>query len=121
MKKIVLGVAAALALAGCQADNRNTDKKLDEIAKSLSELKDLVKQGGVGARQPQRPQRPQADPAKTYAVPVEGDPFEGPADALITIVKGYEYACPFCEKVRPTLAELRKKYPKDVRIVHKQF
>jgi len=122
MKKILLGVAAAVALAGCVSDNKNTDKKLDELAKSVNELKDLVKAGGAGAgRQAPRPMRPQADPAKTYAVPVEGDPFEGPADAKITIVKGYEYACPFCEKVRPTLAELRKKYPNDVRVVHKQF
>jgi protein-disulfide isomerase len=54
-------------------------------------------------------------------VPIDGDPSEGPADALVTIVKGYEYACPFCEKVRPTMEQLRQDYPGKIRVVHKQF
>jgi protein-disulfide isomerase len=54
-------------------------------------------------------------------VPIEGDPFQGPADAKVTVVKAYDYACPFCEKVRDTMDELRKKYGNDVRIVYKQF
>ncbi|MBK7540135.1 MAG: thioredoxin domain-containing protein [Myxococcales bacterium] len=52
---------------------------------------------------------------------VEGNPFKGPADAKVTIVKGYEYACFYCEKVRSTMEEIVKKYGADVRIVYKQF
>lgn len=122
MMKRLLGVAASLALVGCQADTRNLEKKVDDLTKSVGELKEMVAKGGggAGAARP-RPSRPQADPTQTYAVPVEGDPSIGPADAKVTIVKGYEYACPFCEKVRPTLEALHKKYPKDVRVVYKQF
>ena len=54
-------------------------------------------------------------------MPVDGDPADGPADAKVTVVKAYDYACPFCEKVRDSMEELRKKYPSDVRVIHKQF
>jgi protein-disulfide isomerase len=54
-------------------------------------------------------------------VPIDGDPFDGPADAKVTLVKAYDYACPYCERVRDTMDELRKKYGNDLRIVYKQF
>ena len=52
---------------------------------------------------------------------VDGDGFDGPADAKVTLVKAYDYACPYCEKVRPTMAELRQKYGNDLRVVSKQM
>jgi protein-disulfide isomerase len=62
-----------------------------------------------------RPGRP--DPAMAYRVPVDGRPFDGPADALVTVVEFADYQCPFCARVQPTLAKLRAKHPRDVRIV----
>jgi protein-disulfide isomerase len=126
MKKLAL-IAMATALLGaaaCQQDSKNTDRKLDEISKRLESIEQKMGtiQAGAGrgaAQQPRR--RPEPDPKDVYAVPVDGDPSEGPADALVTIVKGYEYACPFCEKVRPTMEQLLKDYPGKIRIVHKQF
>ena len=55
-----------------------------------------------------------------WSVPVKGAPFEGPADALITVVEFSDYQCPFCRRVQSTLGELRKKYPSDLRIVMRQ-
>lgn len=125
MKKIALASTFALALAGlagCQQDNRNLEKKIDDLSAKVDKITDAVKSAGAGRpAQPQRPQRPQPDPSKAYAVPVDGDPFEGPADAKITVIKAYDYMCPFCEKVRDTMDELRKKYGNDIRIVYKQF
>jgi protein-disulfide isomerase len=37
----------------------------------------------------------------------------------VTLVEGFEFACPFCYKVRP-IAELRKKYGNDLRVVYKR-
>lgn len=65
--------------------------------------------------------RPQPDPGVRYSVPVHDSPVAGPKDALVTIVVAGEYACPYCAKARDTLAELRKAYPKQVRIIHKHF
>ena len=118
MKKLVLMVAA-LSLAACQSDTRNLEKKIDDLNKKVDQL--IAGGGGRGAAMPQRPQRPEPDRAKTYAVPIDGDPFDGPADAKVTLVKAYDYACPYCEKVRDTMDELRKKYGNDLRVVYKQF
>lgn len=117
-KLVLLGV---LALAACQADNKSLERKIDELNKRLDKLEPMLARGGAGAAAPRQPARPEPDRAKTYAVPVDGDPSEGPADAKVTVVKAYDYACPFCEKVRDTMGDLRKKYGNDVRIVYKQF
>ena len=55
-----------------------------------------------------------------WKIPVlRDDPVRGPNDALVTIVVFSEFQCPFCKRVRDTLDELLKKYPKDVRLVWK--
>lgn len=117
MKKLVL-MTAVLAFAACQSDSKNLEKKIDDLNRKVDSL--LAGGGGRGAAAP-RPSRPEPDKAKTYAVPVDGDPFDGPADALVTIVKAYDYACPYCLNVRETMDQLRQKYPQDVRVVFKQF
>jgi protein-disulfide isomerase len=60
------------------------------------------------------------DPASTYAVPInEQDPIEGPRDAKVTLVEGYEFLCPYCYMVNPLVEQIRAKYPNDVRVVSK--
>src|SRR5689334_3248042 len=120
MKTLML-VAVVVAAAACQADNRNIERKLDEMSKDIKDLKQQVARGGAAGAAAPRPQRAEPDRAKTYSMPVDNDPVDGPADAKVTLVKAYDYACPYCEKVRDTMDELRKKYGNDLRIVFKQF
>jgi protein-disulfide isomerase len=108
-------------MLACQADNRNLERKIDDLTKTVNDIKTKVDRGGVGAQAPQRQARPEPDRAKTYAMPVDGDPVEGPADAKVTLVKAYDYLCPFCERVRDTMDDLRKKYGNDLRVVYKQL
>ena len=121
MKKLFLLAAAATLILGCKQDTKGLEAKVDDLNRKVDQLLARPAGGGGQGAQAPRQMRPQADPGLTYAVPIDGDPAVGPADAKVTIVKGYEYACPFCEKVRPTLDEIQKKYGKDVRIVYKQF
>jgi protein-disulfide isomerase len=114
-KRMLLGV---VLVAACSPDNRGLEKKLDDLTKKVDTL---LAQPRAGAAAQQRPARNEPDRAKVYALPVEGDPFDGPADAKVTLVKAYDYACPYCEKVRETMEDLRKKYGNDLRIVFKQF
>ena len=56
-----------------------------------------------------------------YRVPIEGSPAIGPEDAVVTIVEFSEFQCPFCRRVRPTLEQLRERFPQDVRVVFKHL
>ncbi len=120
MTKLVLLLAASVSIAACQSDTKTLEARLDRIEKKID---DMAKNGGMrpGVQQPTRAPRPEPDRAKTYSMPIDGDPFDGPADAKVTLVKAYDYACPYCEKVRDTMDELRKKYGNDLRVVYKQF
>jgi protein-disulfide isomerase len=108
-----------VGLAACAPDNRNIERKVDDLTKKVDQL---IARGGAGAAMPQQRQ-PRAEPdfSKVYAMSVDGDPVDGPADAKVTVVKAYDYACPYCEKVRDTMDDLKKKYGNDLRIVYKQL
>src|SRR5262249_27479710 len=59
-------------------------------------------------------------PAQTYAIPVsDDDPVEGPRDAKITIVEGFDFLCPYCYLSDPLVEQVRAKYGDDVRVVAK--
>ncbi len=119
MNKLV--IIAAVVVAACQSDTRNLERKVDDLSKDIKDIKQLVARGGAAGAAAPRPPRMEPDRAKTYSMPIDGDPVDGPADAKVTMVKAYDYACPYCEKVRDTMDDLRKKYGNDLRIVFKQF
>lgn len=54
-----------------------------------------------------------------YKVPVRDAQVKGPANAKVTIIKYSEYQCPFCARVLPTIDQILKEYPKDVRVIFK--
>lgn len=118
MKALVLLLGAALV--GCQADTTKLNDKIDKLDKKIDALLAQGGRPGAAAGQ-QRPSRPEPDRSKTYAVPINNDYFDGPADALVTVVKAYEYACPYCQRVRPTMDSLRQKYGNDLRVVSKHL
>jgi hypothetical protein len=93
MNKLML-VTAAAGLFGCTQDTKNIERKLDQIIQKLDKMPAGGGGGGnavAGAAGAQRPQRAEPDRMKTYAVPIDGDPFVGPADAKVTLVEAYDY------------------------------
>jgi protein-disulfide isomerase len=93
------------------------ERELAELAKKLDTL--LASGNRQGSMPPRR--RPEPDPAKVYAVAVDGHPFEGPRDAIVTMVLALDYADPFTEKSRDGRVELRKRYGNELRIVYRNF
>ncbi len=62
---------------------------------------------------------PLLDPPKKLAI--EGDPFRGPAEAKVTVVEFSDFQCPFCAKATYEVSKILKLFPKDVRVIFKQF
>jgi protein-disulfide isomerase len=115
----LVSLLAGGPLAACQRDNSDLDARLDKIEKQLDEV--LKNQRANPAALAQRAQRPRPRPDATYSVPVAGDPSRGPSSALVTIVEGFDFACPYCEASRSVLEQVLARYPKDVRVVYKNF
>ena len=73
---------------------------------------------GPNAR-PKRPQRP--DAGKQYEVEIGSAPTRGGEDAAVTIVEWSDFQCPFCNRVSPTLVQIREEYGDRVRFVFKHM
>jgi protein-disulfide isomerase len=111
-------LAAALFLTACHSDQQDLKRELAGIRQDLRALSAQVARAGG----PPRPAAPPApDPAKVYAVGVDGAPAVGPAEAPVTVVMAYEYACPWCNKESKVFPALREAYGDNVRIVYRPF
>jgi protein-disulfide isomerase len=126
--KVAIAVSLVLAALGCSSPSRldtaakvtaegtppaslDPDDRLARVERRLDKVIATLDQA-LGPAEP--------DPASTYAVPInEHDPIEGPRDAKVTIVEGYEFLCPYCYLVNPLVDKIRAKYPNDVRVVSK--
>ena len=51
----------------------------------------------------------------------EGAPVTGKKDAPVEIVEFSDFQCPFCQRMAPTIKEIKQKYPDQVRIVYRQY
>lgn len=91
MNKLAL-VTVLAAVAACQPDTKNLERKVDQIAQDQRKIMDMLAKGGGAGAAPARPPRPEPDRSKTYSVPIANDVFDGPADAKVTLVKAIDYA-----------------------------
>ena len=108
-------IASSLALAGCGAASPHGDVEA-RLARSERLLAALIERFERAGRLPAAA----PDPAVTYAVAIGAhDLVEGPADAKVTLIEAYEFLCPYCKRVDPTIQALRKKYGTDLRVVSK--
>jgi protein-disulfide isomerase len=60
-------------------------------------------------------ERPRVD------VSADDDPFEGPADAPITIIEFSEFQCPYCKRTLATLDKLKETYKGKIKHVFRDF
>ncbi|HWE53213.1 MAG TPA: thioredoxin domain-containing protein [Bryobacteraceae bacterium] len=54
-------------------------------------------------------------------ISTDGDPYKGPANARITMVEFSDFQCPFCSKAVAEANAVLRLFPKDVKLVFKQF
>lgn len=48
-------------------------------------------------------------------------PFKGPADAPVTLVEFFDFQCPPCRQLAPTIERVVATYPQQVRVVYRHF
>jgi protein-disulfide isomerase len=63
------------------------------------------------AKAPQEPEK------KDVAAPTKENPFKGPENAKVVIQEFSDFQCPFCSRVNPTVEQILKEYPKDVKVI----
>ncbi|MEZ5355072.1 MAG: thioredoxin domain-containing protein [Bryobacteraceae bacterium] len=54
-------------------------------------------------------------------IPIQGAPGRGPAGAKVTLVEFSDFQCPYCAVAVGHLNKVLAAFPKDVRLVYKQF
>ena len=130
MKKTLLFTAiAAVALAGCSAQDTNfsTNQK-SEIEKIASQYiidhpEVLVKASQNLQKQQQEKQENQAAQAviqhSNQLLHDPKTPFVGPKDAAVNVVEFFDYQCIYCSKLSPVVRELQKENP-DVKFIYKE-
>lgn len=68
-----------------------------------------------------KPTRPKIDFNKVVNIPVGKSIIKGEASAPVTIVEFSDFQCPYCSRLQPTLKEVMKAYPKEVKLVYKHY
>jgi len=104
-----------------QADTRNALTDIQNTQKAiLAKLTDLEKK--VTTPVQAAPQgRPAIDYNKVYNLPVAHSVPRGNKNASVTIVEFSDFQCPYCAQLDPTLNEVLKAYPKEVKLIFKHY
>lgn len=59
--------------------------------------------------------------AFVHTINTKDSPFEGPADAPVTLTLFTDFQCPFCSKMGPLIDQVKKNNPKTLKIVLKNM
>ncbi len=127
---IMAGFCAALASACANSsDIGRLEAKVEQLADQQKDVLSKLEDIGKGQKEilakasaPARPAAPAAeDPNKVYDIPVGKSASRGPADAKVTIIEFSDFQCPFCARSVELIDQIAAAYPKDVRIVYKNF
>jgi protein-disulfide isomerase len=141
MKTLSTVVLACSLLAACQNDSKldgkggsggptgdleSRVKKLEaDNAKHAEALEFLDKVYAQQKQQADQQDRDEPAPDAIFAVDITPDlkagQVEGPANAPVTIVEAFDFACPYCRQVSDTLESLVKSYDGKVRVVFKNM
>ena len=129
-------IACSLVAVGCQSDSKLDGKATGDLEARVKKLEDQnakyaealdFLQKVYGQQKQQQAQQEADEPADdaVFAVDIAPDlaagQVEGPADAPVTIVEAFDFACPYCRRVSDTLEDLVKSYKGQVRIVFKNM
>jgi len=121
--RVVIGSLTLAALPACGPSGPDLDqvtRDQREIFFKLGRLERSVEQAATQPAAAAAAPEPKY-PDKVYDIPVGGSPVKGPAKAPVTIVEFSDFQCPPCGEARALVKQVVDAYPKDVKLVYKQF
>ena len=146
MKQLAALLVAVVAASGCEkpvskldnskpgaatatATGGSIETRLKRIEDNLARREAALAflEEAFDGQRKQREAQEASEPAPDaiFAVDITQDlqlgQVEGSPTAPVTIVKAFDFACPYCQKVNVTLEELVKEYDGKVRVVYKNF
>jgi len=119
--------AGAATTAAGKLDHSGTAEerlaRLEDAYNKNAEALDFLNKVYAQQKQQQEAQEREEPAADAmFAVAIAGDvkagQVDGPASAPVTIVKAFDFACPYCQRVSGTMEELVKDYGGKVRVVY---
>jgi protein-disulfide isomerase len=109
-----------LLMSGC-SDKEQMDRIEKNQADILAKLKTVEEAIGKIPARAAVPRRPTIDYNKVYNLPIGSSAVLGNRNARVTITEFSDFQCPYCARLQPTLEQVLKAYPNDVKLVYKDF
>jgi protein-disulfide isomerase len=119
-KSVLAILATVLVAVACKPSSGQLEKALEGFFEKNpafleKKIQEVMKKRGPQAEAPLEERIKNA-----ITVDLNNAPFEGPADAPVTIVEFSDFQCPFCSRVVPTVHQLVKEYEGKVRFAFRQ-
>ena len=115
---VIMIVLSLFLLSGC-VDKKQMDRIEQNQTDILAKLK--IVEEKIGKVPAAAPRRPTVDYNKVHNLPIGSSAVKGNKDAKISIVEFSDFQCPYCARLQPTLRDVLKAYPNDVKLVFKDF
>ncbi|MBI4839161.1 MAG: thioredoxin domain-containing protein [Nitrospirae bacterium] len=100
------------------ADIQSTLNEIQKTQKEILQKLDALEKKVSG---PAQPPRPAVDYSKVYTIPIGNSPVKGDKHAPVIIAEFSDFQCPYCAQLQSTIKEVLKAYPKEVKLVFKQY
>ena len=99
-------------------DIQSTLKEIQKTQKEILQKLDALEKK---VSSPAQPARPAVDYSKVYTIPIGNSPVKGDKHAPVIIAEFSDFQCPYCSQLQSTIKEVLKAYPKEVKLVFKQY
>jgi protein-disulfide isomerase len=123
---VAIGCARPAPVVANASDTEARLRRLEEQLAKYAEALDFL--GKVYEQQKQQSARAaeeEQDPTAMFAVAIANDlalgKVDGPASAPVTIIKAFDFACPYCQRTASIMDELVTEYAGKVRVVYKDL
>jgi protein-disulfide isomerase len=113
------GLAVVVAACGAAGDVEEIKATQRQILRRLAALEKNDRALLASLRSGRFGRTP--DPERIYDIPIGESPTRGPEDAAVVFVQFADFQCPFSASSSSLVEQVLTAYPKEVRLVAKQF